>query len=153
MRRWVAEFARSGRHLGNCQFAWAGCILRAMDALLAVLVGYIFLCIVFPRLLHSRVQYFAAVAAVGVAILLRTLAMVGTPLGGFWTLMEFFAGILQLGAFVLLVLATGGLSIGELAGEFAEAWEAMRRGSEEDKPVVVPLTGDRCGPGAGGAGG
>jgi hypothetical protein len=49
--------------------------------------------------------------------------------------------LLQLASLVLLVMATGGLSINELAGEFKGALDAIRQGPDAGKPVIVPLTG------------
>jgi hypothetical protein len=48
---------------------------------------------------------------------------------------------LTIAALVLIVLATGGLSLKDLAGEFKSAIEVIRRG-ESDKEVIVPLTGE-----------
>src|SRR5258705_14004070 len=50
-------------------------------------------------------------------------------------------GFLTIAALVLIVLATGGLSLKDLAGEFKSAIEVIRRG-ESDKEVIVPLTGE-----------
>jgi hypothetical protein len=48
-------------------------------------------------------------------------------------------GFLQLLALLLLVLCVGGLTVRELAGDMAKAYEVIRRG-ETEKEVIIPLT-------------
>jgi len=121
-----------------------------MEGVVGVLMLFIFVCIGFPKMVKNRPQFYAAFMLVAGAVLLNVLAWVfGSPWGsgddhspsGFFKLMYVFIGISEVAAFVLLVLATGGLSIGELTGELANTIEVIRRG--EDKPVIVPLRGEQ----------
>src|ERR1044072_4600633 len=55
------------------------------------------------------------------------------------TVIHMINGLLKISSFVLLVLATGGLSLKELTGEFRNAFGVIRRG-ECDKEVIIPLS-------------
>ena len=73
-------------------------------------------------------------------ILLHSLdVMIGSV--GFRVFAGAATGLLQVAAILLLFSSAGGLSVKELAGEMARAYEVMRRGDEE-KTVIVPLTGE-----------
>jgi hypothetical protein len=113
-----------------------------MDGITTAMVGFIFVCIIFPRLVKHTAQFYAAFGLIVVMMLLWSLAgIVGSD--KFNQFARAVGGLLQVASLVLLVLATGGLSIGELAGEFKGAFDAIRRGPEDTKPVIVPLTGER----------
>ena len=122
-----------------------------MEGVVGVLMLFIFACVGFPRMVKHRTQFYAAVMLVAGIIALNVVAWVfGSPWGsggedhspsGFFKLMYVFIGILEVAAFVMLILATGGLSLHELTGELATTIEVIRRG--EDKPVIIPLTGEK----------
>ena len=48
--------------------------------------------------------------------------------------------MLQIGAICVLFLAAGGISWRELGSDMLQAFEVIRRG-EEEKEIIVPLTG------------
>jgi hypothetical protein len=52
-----------------------------------------------------------------------------------------FIGFFQFVAVLMLVMCAGGMTPKKLAGELGRAYEVIRRG-EEEKEVIVPLTGD-----------
>ncbi len=108
-----------------------------MDFITAAIVLFIFVCIIFPQLVKNRAQFYLAVASVMLIIIVYSLEWMFS--GGFHTLLIFIHAVLVFAAFLLVILGTGGLSLGELTGEFKEAFDAVRKG--EEKPVVVPLTG------------
>jgi hypothetical protein len=75
-------------------------------------------------------------------IVLDTLArMFGTsPSEGYGRFVSECDGFLTAASLLLIVMATGGLSLKDLTGEFTKAIEVIRRG-EEQKEVIVPITG------------
>lgn len=112
-----------------------------MDGIKTALVGFILVCMVLPHIVKNRHQYMAAIATVLMMLVLDTLAAAfGTVDGGVWRFCHVMGLTLQMATFILLVLAAGGLSVGELAGDMARAYEVMRRG-EEEKEIIIPLPG------------
>ena len=116
-------------------------ILTTMQGVTAALVAFFFVCVVFPSLVKNRPQFYAALAAIVLIILLDAVAHMisGKEPGPFAAVAYVFTAILQVGAILLLFLSTGGLTARELAGDMKRAYEVMRRG-EEQKSVIIPLT-------------
>src|SRR3954471_6672940 len=112
-----------------------------MQGVTTAIVGFIFAALLFPKMIQHKAQYYAAVAAVVVIIFLDSIAQVA-PATGFFAFAHFMMGMLQIVAMVLLILAVGGWSMREFAGEVAGAIEVIRRG-EDQKTVIVPLTGQQ----------
>lgn len=116
-------------------------MLWDMQGVTTAIVGFIFVCIVWPQLVKNKPQYYAALATVLITIILDALARLftgsGTP-GAIATFAYVATGFLQVVAIFLLVLATGGLSARELAGEIKGAYEVIRRG-EEEKEIIIPI--------------
>jgi hypothetical protein len=114
-------------------------MLRNMiEGVTTAIVGFIFVCIVYPRMVKNTTQFYAAIALVVVMLLLGSLTGIITA-EGFYRFVRGFCGLLQVVAFILLILATGGLSLKELTGEFRNAFEVIRRG-ESEKEVIIPLS-------------
>ena len=108
-----------------------------MTTVTTAIVGFIFVCIIFPHLIKSRAQYFIAVGLVLVAMLMNGLAaMIGSP--GFFRFVSGMSIFMEGFAVALLIMCAGGLSIGKFAGEMGNAFEVLRRG-EEEKEVIIPL--------------
>src|SRR4051812_43910174 len=106
------------------------------EGVTAAVVGFIFLCIAFPRLVKDSRPYYVALWVVIAAIVLRSFReMIQVPT--FQHFADGFTGLLQVLAILALVMATGGFSIGELKENLIEV---MRRG-EQEKEYIVPLTG------------
>jgi hypothetical protein len=115
-------------------------MVGAMDSIIAAIVGFIFVCILFPRLVKNHTQFYTAFGLVLISMLLWTIAtMFGNE--GFGRFVRVMEGFLTIGALVLIVLSAGGLSLKDLTGEFKSAIEVIRRG-DSDKEVIVPLTGE-----------
>ena len=112
-----------------------------MEGVTTAIVAFLFVCVVFPNLVKNKPQWYAALAAVVLVILLQSLAIVFSSTG-FRSFTGFMTGMLQIGAILLLILSTGGLSARELAGEMKRAYEVIRRG-EEEKEVIIPITGEQ----------
>src|SRR3954453_7449528 len=119
-----------------------------MDGITTAMVGFIFVCIIFPRLVKHTAQFYAAF---GLIVLMMLLASLGLIFGSekFTRFVLAVGGLMQVASLLLLVLSTGGLSIGELAGEFKGAFEGIRGGPGMGEGGVE---GARGGPGDGKAG-
>ena len=121
----------------------------AMDGVKTAIIGFIFVCIILPHLIKNRAQYFMAVSVFLLGMLFSLLAFmfsgqessVYVP-RGFVKFCLVVDAVCQIAAVVLLFMSAGGMSIGQLAGEFGRAYEVMRRG-ESEKTVVIPLSGQQ----------
>jgi len=105
------------------------------------IVGFIFVCIIFPKIVKTKPQFYMAF---GVTLIILSLNVVANLTGGgsgFARFLIILRDVLWIVDFILLVLSTGGLSLHELSGELKGAYEVMRRG-EDVKTVIVPLTGE-----------
>jgi hypothetical protein len=113
-----------------------------MEGVTTAIVAFLFVCVVFPNLVKNKPQWYAALAAVIVVIFFNALRFAFMESVGLLRFTGFITGMLQIGAILLLVLSTGGLSPRELAGEMKRAYEVIRRG-EEEKEVIIPITGEQ----------
>jgi hypothetical protein len=84
-----------------------------------------------PALIRTKAQFYCAVAFVAAAILIAPFAN--------WRFIAFIVAILQVMAFVALVLCAGGLELHEFADHMVNAYDAFRYG-EHPGPVIVPRT-------------
>jgi hypothetical protein len=115
-----------------------------MEGVTTAIVAFILACVIFPRVVKNKPQYYGALACVLLVILFGALnMMVGAV--GFTRFVYVMTALLQIGAILLLILSAGGLSMRDLAGELADTIEVVRRGGE--KEIIVPLRGEK--PGAG----
>ena len=108
-----------------------------MNGVTTALVGFIFVCVVYPHLIKNRPQFYAALGLICCIILLDSLSHM---IPGIYLVAYSIGGFLQIGSILLMFLAAGGLSWKELAGEMGNAYEVIRRGGEK-KEVIIPLTG------------
>jgi hypothetical protein len=110
-----------------------------MDGVTTAIVLFLLFCVVFPTIVKNKAQYYAAYGMMLVVILLAGLeAVINTP--AFHAFATFMIALMQVGALLLLILAAGGLTIKQLAGEVSDAIEVIRRG-ETTKEVIIPLSG------------
>jgi hypothetical protein len=109
-----------------------------MEGVTTALIGFIFVCVVYPQLIKTRPQFYAALGFVCLIILLDALARMSGS-AGFVGFIYAVNAFLQVGAILLLFLAAGGLTWRQLAGDMGNAIEVIRRGGE--KEVIVPITG------------
>ncbi len=110
-----------------------------MHGVTTALVAFLFVCVVFPKLVKSSAQFYAGFGLICLIILLDAIAfMLGTS--GFRVFAYFAIAVLQIGAICVLFLAAGGISWRELCSDMLQAFEVIRRG-EEEKEIIVPLTG------------
>lgn len=114
-----------------------------MQGVTTAIVAFIFVCIVFPKLVQNKAQYYVAVfCAIGI-ILLDALAVM-ISLGehsSLRVLLYVAVAVLQIIAILMVFMGCGGASLSELAGEMGNAIEVIRRGGEE-KEVIIPLSGE-----------
>ena len=111
------------------------------DHVLTAMVAFVFVCIIYPKLVRHRPQFYAAFVVILLVMLLGTMSWIfsNDSFGRFAVAMR---GVAEMIALILLVLATGGLSLNELAGEFGNVIEVIRRG-ETEKEILIPLTGEK----------
>lgn len=99
------------------------------------IVAFLFVCIIFPHIVKNKPQFYMAFAVLIIILLLEVVADVAGGSIGLARLLHVTHGVLYIVDLVLFVMATGGLSLHELSGEFKNAYEVMRRG--EDRPTLV----------------
>jgi hypothetical protein len=116
-------------------------IVPQMEGVTTAIVAFIFVCVVYPKLVKNRTQFYAAFTAIVLVILLHSLNVIFGS-SGFQIFTGATSGLLQVAAILLLFLACGGITLKELTGDMARAYEVIRRG-EEEKTVIIPLTGEQ----------
>jgi hypothetical protein len=116
-----------------------------MEGVTTAIVGFIFVCLVYPHLVKSRPQFYAALSLVLIVILFDAIGNMSSPdstgANPLHHVMYVLTALVQILNIIVLVMCVGGLSVKELAGEVTNSVEVMRRGT--DKPVLVPLTGEQ----------
>jgi hypothetical protein len=113
-----------------------------MQGVTTAIVGFIFVCLVYPHLVKHRPQFYSALGLVLMIILFDAIAHIATEQNAaLFRVMYVLTALLQILTILILVLCVGGLSVRELAGEVAHTVEVIRRG--ETKPVLVPLRGEQ----------
>jgi hypothetical protein len=112
-----------------------------MQGVTTAIVAFIFVCLVYPHLVKSKPQYYAALGLVLVTILFDAIGHMQTEEGGLRHVMYVLAALVQILNIIVLVMCVGGLSMTDLAGEVTNSLEVIRRG--DDRPVLVPLTGEQ----------
>jgi hypothetical protein len=110
-----------------------------MEGVTTAIVGFIFLGAAFPHLIKNRAQYYISLVIVVVIVLLDALGHMGDATGALHTFCYVFAAIAQVAAVVILVLCSGGLTVGQFREEMGNAIELVRRG-ESEKEVIIPLS-------------
>jgi len=105
------------------------------------LIGFLFVCLIFPKIVRNRPQFYSSF---GLLVLILLLNIVGRmfPNDKFVYFLSVVVEVLKLIVFILLVLCAGGLSLHELTGEVFRSFEVMRRGDTE-KTVIIPLHGQK----------
>jgi protein-S-isoprenylcysteine O-methyltransferase Ste14 len=112
-----------------------------MEGVTTAIVAFIFVCVVFPNLVKQKTQFYAALAAVVLILLVQAVGLAVNK-EAFNRVVGFITALLQIAGILMLFLACGGLSARELMGEMGRAFEVIRRG-EEEKEVIIPLTGQQ----------
>lgn len=111
-----------------------------MHGVTTAIVAFILACLIFPKVVKNKPQYYAAVGLVLGIILFDALAkVIGAQ--GFRNFTYVLTAVLQIGAVFLLILSAGGLTVKDLAGDLADTFEVIRRGGEE-KEIIIPRRGE-----------
>src|SRR6267143_3938367 len=105
------------------------------------LVSFLFVCLIFPKIVRNRPQFYISFGLLILILLFNILAQIFSTTG-FARFLLILNQILLLMTFILLVLCVGGLSLHELTGEVFRSFEVMRRGDTE-KTVIIPLGGQK----------
>ena len=113
-----------------------------MQGVTTALVLFIFFCVVFPKAVKTKAQFYAAFWLVCGIILLDAVGMAigSSDAPKFRVFAYFFIALMQIGAMLLLFVGTGGIGWADLAEDMKGAFEVIRRGGEE-KEIIIPLTG------------
>ena len=111
-----------------------------MHGVTTAIVGFILACLVFPKVIKNKPQYYAAVGMILLVILLDALARI-IGAAGFTKFAYLLTAVLQMGAIFVLILSAGGLTVRDLAGDLADTFEVIRRGGEE-KEIIIPRRGE-----------
>jgi hypothetical protein len=114
--------------------------MAAMEGVTTAIVAFIFACLVWPHLVKNKPQFYGALGMVLVVILFDAIGHMAAVPGPLHAVMYVLAALVQILTILLLVLCVGGLTVRELAGDVAETVHVIRHG--EEKPVIVPLTGE-----------
>ncbi|HEX8525187.1 MAG TPA: hypothetical protein VF669_23250 [Tepidisphaeraceae bacterium] len=115
-------------------------IVPHMGGVTTALVLFIFAALLYPSAIKNRTQFYAGFTGVVLILLLYSLdVMIRTT--GFQVFSGAITGLLQVFALLMFFMSAGGVSAGELADEMKRAYEVIRRG-EDEKTVIVPLTGE-----------
>ena len=115
-------------------------VVSTQDGVTTVLVAFMFVCLVLPSMVKHRPQFYAGLACIAGIIVVHTAML----MFGAFTFGPVVIGLLQLLALLLLVLCVGGLTVKQLAGDMAKAYEVVRRG-ETEKEIIIPI-GDAIAP-------
>src|SRR3954470_19624086 len=106
------------------------------------LIAFLFVCLIFPKIVRNRPQFYISFGLLVLILLLNIVASMFHKNEGFVYFLQVIAEVLRLMVFILLVLCAGGLSLHELTGEVFRSFEVMRRGDTE-KTVIIPLSGQK----------
>jgi hypothetical protein len=116
-----------------------------MEGVTTAIVLFIFACVLYPAIVKNKTQFYAAFIALLVIILLHSMSyMFGfgkDGSAGFQVFAGATTGLLQLAAILLLFMSCGGVSLRDIGSEMGKVIEVIRRG-EEEKTVIVPLSGE-----------
>jgi hypothetical protein len=106
------------------------------------LIAFLFVCLIFPKIVRNRPQFYMSFAILVLILLLNIVASMFHERLSFVYFLSVIVETLRLIVFILLVLCAGGLSLHELTGEVFRSFEVMRRG-ETEKTVIIPLHGQK----------
>ena len=116
-----------------------------MEGVTTAIVLFIFACVLYPQIVKNKTQFYAAFIALLVIILLHSMSyMFGfgkDGSAGFQVFAGATTGLLQVAAILLLFMSCGGVSLSDIGSEMGKVIEVIRRG-EEEKTVIVPLSGE-----------
>lgn len=113
-----------------------------MHGVTTAIVAFILACLIFPKVVKNKPQYYAAVGLILLVILFDAIAGMTDPTSGFRKFVLLLTAVFQMAAIFLLILSAGGLTVKDLAGDLADTFEVIRRGGEE-KEIIIPRRGEQ----------
>ena len=115
-----------------------------MEGVTTAIVGFIFVCLIWPSMVKSKPQFYSSIGLLMVIILFDAIAHMALNKedSALFRVMYVLTALLQMLTVLILVMCVGGLSARELHGEFSDTIQAIRRGGDE-KSVLVPLKGEQ----------
>ncbi len=116
-------------------------VVPLFDGVTTAIVVFCFVCVVFPQIVKNKTQFYAGFSSVLLVILIHSLAVMLYTSPGFRIFVGAATCLLQIIAIITLFLSAGGITLKQLGGDMARAYEVIRRG-EEEKSVIIPITGD-----------
>ena len=117
-------------------------VVPEMEGVTTAIVAFVFVCVIYPKLVKNKPQFYAAFVGVLLIILLHSLSAMQKDSAGFQVFAGATTGLLQAAAVFLLFLSAGRITLRELSSDMARAYEVIRRG-EEEKEVIIPITGEQ----------
>lgn len=111
-----------------------------MDTITAILIGFTLAALAWPQIIRHRGMFFLSLVPTLFLLLLYVLAGAAAQAQAAYVVVAFFsllAGLLQLAAVLLLILAFSGLSLWELLQEIALSFRSLQQRSP-GFPVVPP---------------
>src|SRR5688500_5146078 len=105
------------------------------------IVAFCFVCVIFPHVVKNKTQFYAGFTAVLLVILIHSLALMLYNAPGFQAVARVASRLLEIVAIIALFLSAGGITLKQLGGDMARAYDVIRRG-EEEKTVITPIHGD-----------
>ena len=99
-----------------------------MDGVITAIVSFIFVCIIFPKIVKNRPQFWASLLLVLIAFVFDNIARVTTAENSFRTFAAILNTFCVVGSILLLILSAGGLSVRDLASDIGKTIEVVRRG-------------------------
>lgn len=115
-------------------------VIPMLEGVTTVIVGFVLFCVIVPSIVKNKPQFYVGFICILLVILLHALSlMIRTP--GFQVFAGLMTGLLQLLAIVAVFLSAGGITVKQLGGELARAYEVIRRG-EEEKEIIIPRSGE-----------
>jgi hypothetical protein len=107
-----------------------------MPGVTTAIILFVFVCVLFPRLIANKGQFYAGFLLALVVIVFDTFdTRLGLP-------GPIITASLQVVSVVLLYMAAGGLSARGLSTDMMGAFEVIRRG-ETEKEVIIPIGGQK----------
>lgn len=111
-----------------------------MEIITAVLMAACLLGLAYPHTIRARGSFFLGLGGVIVAMAIQALAVLAGGFGarGGAGLIYFLVGLVQIGAFVMLVLGIGGLQVGDLIREITAGFRSFAGPGRRGFPVGPP---------------
>lgn len=116
-------------------------IVPTLEGVTTVIAAFLLFCFIKPELVKNRTQFMAAFGGLVLIVLLHGLTVMA-KYPALAVVAGVFTTLLQVADLILIALFCGGLSFRQFGSDVGRAYEVIRRG-EEEKEVIIPLTGQQ----------